>query len=397
MPRIRPRHIAWTLAGGACIVLLAALVAASGPGNQAGGRGSTFSSAPEGSRAAYLTLLELGYTVQRSQEPLTALGVDPAQTVLVLASPQDAISDQDVRALREFLEAGGIVLATGAGGLRALGGDGKAASEIEDAATFTPVVKTPLTAGAPSIRMAREVQQPPELKDYTVIYGSAAGPAVMDAVVGNGHAIWWAGSTPLTNASISAPGNFELLLNALGDGTRAIVWDEHYHGFRRSLWSYTAGTPLPWMLAQCGVLAAAALLTWSRRLGPLRPRAVDPRTAPMEFIETVGGLYERAHVEEAAVETARRRLRRLLATSAGLSTDTSDDRLAHTAAPRAGLDPDQVAALLRDAADAAATKPETAAAVDMFARLQAASAAVLRAPSQRWSTKAAGGTHSSRT
>src|SRR5439155_12178418 len=100
----------------------------------------------------------------------------------------------------------------------------------------------------------------------------------------------------------------------------------------------------------------AALATMSRRQGPVRPRVVDTRTSPMEFVETMGGLYEQARAAAASVGVARTRVRRLLLAECGLPSDSSNDALAHAVSDRLGADGRGVADLL-DRSDAAAVRP----------------------------------------
>src|SRR5262245_44197326 len=76
-------------------------------------RGSSLSTAPDGAKAAFLVLKRLGYQVERSFEPLSAVKATPSKTILVVASPWMAPSAQDRQAAQSFLEHGGIILATG--------------------------------------------------------------------------------------------------------------------------------------------------------------------------------------------------------------------------------------------------------------------------------------------
>ena len=50
--------------------------------------GSSYSSRPDGAKAAYLLLRQLEYDVERSFEPVAALQADPEATVLVLSEPR---------------------------------------------------------------------------------------------------------------------------------------------------------------------------------------------------------------------------------------------------------------------------------------------------------------------
>ena len=189
---------------------------------------------------------------------------------------------------------------------------------------------------------------------YTTIYADARGAAVTTAKLGRGRVIYWVSALPATNAAIDEKGHVELLVNAIGPPLdRRVIWDERYHGHTRSAWSYTEGTPLPAALAQLGVLAAAAVLTVSFRRRPLRAVPEPPRTAPLEFVDTMGGLYERAGAATTAVAVALAHLRRRLGTIAGVPADADDARLARVAAPHAGLSAEALAGLLARARAAA--------------------------------------------
>lgn len=378
MPARRLSDIAVIVIAGVAITLLAGAAAIVSPPPLPGDeRGSSFSTGKEGAKAAFLMLKQIGYETERSLEPITALSVDPSETALVLASPSGEPSDLDRKALQEFLDDGGLVLATGAGGADFLAAAPKAAARLPPELaprTYMAALPSPLTVGAPQIVMAREIERPWLDPSYVAIYGSESDGVVRAAYVGEGRAIWWAGSTPLTNAAIADPGHAELLLNALGPpGERRVLWDEQYHGHARSLWSYVARTPLAWIVLQIGLIGVAALLTYSRHGGLVRSKVVDPRTSPMEFVDTMGGLYAQAGAAAAAVTAAATRLRRRLVVVTGLPPDTPDAALAFAAAARSGIDAGKLTALL---AEARPGDPDRDRAVALVRQLQEMSAAL---------------------
>jgi len=75
--------------------------------------GSSFSTRSDGAKAAYLVLKQLGHAVERSYDPIAAIGAEPGATTLILASPAEEPSRQDVRALRSLVENGALLLAYG--------------------------------------------------------------------------------------------------------------------------------------------------------------------------------------------------------------------------------------------------------------------------------------------
>ena len=338
---------------------------------------SSHSAGPRGAKAAYLTLAALGYRVERSIEPITDLRIEPATTTLIL-SGREAPSEQDRRALKQFVEAGGTLLAVGANGAYALGlttpPDRRSPFDTEIIEPFRPLATSPLARGAAEITMAAGGTVPKFSDVFVRLYGDADDATVVAvAGMGKGRAVWFAETTPFSNAELTKADNLRLLLNIVGapEG-RVVLFDEHYQGLKRSLWSYVTGTPLPWIGAQAALVFVAVLLTHSRRVGPVRPPHSDARTSPMEFVDMLAALYKRAHARPAAVHAARTRLRRAIAASSGVPLATDDDTLARAAGAKLHTDPAPIAQLLADADRAAAdARLDGAQALDVMRRLQA--------------------------
>jgi hypothetical protein len=384
MPPRRSREVAVAVAGLALVIALSTTVTVlSPPASDGLAPGSSFSLDPDGSAAAYATLQSLGYQVTRSFEAIASLAPAPSSTVLILADPKEPASAGDRRALQTFVSAGGTVLVTGclAASFLSSGGGAKPPDLAAgfDEEPFTAMFPSPLTAGAPQISMDR-LCAPGDLDArYTPLYGDGGGSVVWAARIGKGLAVWWAGTTPIVNRAIDEPGHLELLLNVVGSKDRAILWDEFYHGQRRSLYSYAKLTPLPWLLAQAGLIAAVAAAMFVRRRAPVLDRFVEPRTSPLEFVDTMAGLYARAGTAGDAVATARARLRRLLLEATGLASSVDDSSLAAAAAARVRVDPSQLDAALRASNPQGVDVKMTAAeALPLVRRLQAFASALDR-------------------
>lgn len=310
---------------------------------------SSFSATAAGGKAAFQTLSALGYDIERSFEPIAVLDLDAERTTLVITGGVHP-SDQDKRALREFLEAGGVALVVGTQGADFLGIDGATAAGpfLDKPSTHRVLAPSPLVADVAEITMTPTGGTPKFDPSYVALFAASTGePLVTTSRVGAGRVSWWAAPTPLTNAHIASASNLQLLLNVLGaPHERRVLWDEHYHGHSRSLWSYAARTPLPWIGAQAGLVLAAVFATYSRRRGPVRSRATAPRTSPLEFIEMLGALYRRADANDAAMTSANRRFRRNVAASCGIPHDAADDIIAGVMASRFGADEREVLGVL---------------------------------------------------
>jgi hypothetical protein len=347
------RDLTFLLAALGLMVVVTAAMAVLQPLDAGGNVGSSYVAGPDGTKAAYLLLRRLGYQVDRSFEPLTALRDDPRSTLWLVISPVLGPSEGDRAALRRFTAAGGVVVAAGAMSEHFLPDvEWKeslswAADEDAKPATFKPVAPSALARNAPSIELTLPASVPELGASYLPVYASSQVVGVATAHVGAGRVCWIAGGDPVMNRSIATAHHVQFLLNLMGaPGERRILWDEHYHGHRRSFWSYVARTPLPAGIAQAGLLLLAAVLTFSIKRLPARSVPETPRLAPLEFVDAMGSLYRNAHADGVAVAVARNRLRRLLVERTGLPPNVDDSRLAETAERRLGIASGSIRAVL---------------------------------------------------
>src|SRR5688572_26430435 len=219
MPARRLSDLTLVSAAIVAIAVLSLLGAIVAPSPNAIDQGtSTFSAGPRGTKGAYLTLAELGYRVERSIEPMTAVQAEPSTTTLIL-SGEEPPSEQDRRTIREFVEHGGTLLAVGANGGYALGlvvrSDARLLG-LENVETFHPITPSPLSVGAADVNMTDQVTVPKFPGTYVAIYGSAEEPLVATATLGLGRAVWFADNTPFANAYLDKADNLRLFLNTVG-------------------------------------------------------------------------------------------------------------------------------------------------------------------------------------
>jgi hypothetical protein len=102
------------------------------------------------------------------------------------------------------------------------------------------------------------------------------------------------------------------------------------------LWSYVQKTPVAWGLAQLAILGLIVFITFGRRSGPEMLPPVFSRLAPLEFVDTLGGLYERAGAEPAVIGFVYQRFRATLSRQLRLSRSAGDVELAEAVQGRLG-------------------------------------------------------------
>jgi len=320
---------------------------------------STYSSTAGGARAAFLLLQEMKYDVRRWEQPPSDLPQNAAGSVLILAGPQMAPEPPEKDALLQFVERGGVVLLTGALLENFFAGTKLKIQPLPgEVQEFSAQPASRYSRSAPKIALRPLAHWTKLGAGQSALYGEPGRSVVVIWRHGAGRIIWWAAATPLTNAGITRADNLNLFLETLRESSAQnrppqIYWDEYFHGQSNSLWAFFAKTPLPMGLLQIALVVLAVFFTFSRRSGPVVKPAAVSRLAPLEFVDTLGALYQRAGASPAAVSVAYQKFRGLLTRQLRLPAAISDNLLAQAAGPRLGQKPQDLADVLQRA-DAAA-------------------------------------------
>jgi Domain of unknown function (DUF4350) len=343
---------------------------------------STYSSASSGAKAAYLLLTDAGYKVKRWEQPLSELPQATAKTfTLVLAEPDEAPTLEERERLKGFIFAGGHVIATGMFSGTFLPENESVPDLLSGMTWKTASSLSPsgITRAAPHIELAPHAYWQSFSSAYP-LYGVGDRTVVVKYPFGRGEVLWWASATPLTNAGLKESGNMELFLACLGGQKNEILWDEYIHGYRQTLAGSIAHSPVKWLFAQLVLLALAVIATFSRRSGPTCMPTTEVRLSPIEFVQTLGGLYERAGTASIVIDICYRRFRYWLTRRLGVAGNTSAEELSSAISDRWGLNSrgfrageftnDQLIATLRSC-EAASSDPflEPAAALRLLQEL----------------------------
>ena len=344
---------------GALLVLIVGVSIVAPQSEENDPRPTTTNSGPMGAKAAYLTLGTLGRKTSEWNRPIAELndGLSEAQavrTTLILAAPMYAATEQKELAaeVKQFLQRGGRVLATGPSGALLLpGGAVKAPGILKSGlCETTPEGPGPL-ARVGSVEMVEGAQWASEGPAYRVEQRCGTDAVVVRYAVGKGEAIWWASAGPLENAELKNDGDLRLLLATVGDG-REVVFDESLHGATKTLWDAAKGLPMGWLLLQAALLFGLLVVSFSRRRGPMRFPVLLARSSPVEFAVSMGDLYEKAAATSSATEAARRRLLRMVTREAGVALGTIEEgpeAIAEALRVRLGGDWSRVSEHLNDA------------------------------------------------
>jgi len=314
------------LAAFAIFVITSVIAIAVGPsGQSSSGYPSIYSTESDGAKAAYILLSQTGYQVEHWRQPPSKLLERGANTVILIIQPTQNATLEDRQRLRKYVEAGGRVVAVGPTAALVLPRSAMMPSVPHFAwQEYPALLPDGVTREAPAIVMAPAAFWNLHDSASKVDFGDSKDGVVASYKYGKGEVIWWASPDPLTNSGITHKSNLQLFLNSLGSpSSRTVLWDDYFHTGEVTLFETLWASPLKWAGLQLCLLAIAVLLTYSRRHGPLR---VLPQSAPMatlEFVETLGGLYESAKAGELPVQIAYERFRHLLFRKLGISTSAT--------------------------------------------------------------------------
>ncbi|MFB3915382.1 MAG: DUF4350 domain-containing protein [Terriglobales bacterium] len=316
------------VAGGAFATLIVVALLFAGNDDSGEDTATTYSAASGGAKAAYLLLKESGYRVERWEESPRNLPAEK-NAVLILADPIMFPSTEERTALHSFVTRGGRLIATGPLAAMMLPQNDSVPELLQEMnwRQFESLAPTGITRAAPQITLAPQAHWRRD-SSATPLYGDDQKVVVVRYPYGKGEIFWWASATPLSNAGVTRPGNLEFFLASVGAKENArVLWDEYFHGYRKSVAATVSLSPIKWMFAQLAALAVAVLITFSRRSGPVRDPVTETRLSPLEFVETLGNVYRRADAASVAVDVYYQRFRYWLTRRLGLAANTPVEEL----------------------------------------------------------------------
>jgi hypothetical protein len=293
---------------------------------------------------AYAELLaRAGHEVRRERVQPHEAKLDPAATVLVLDPP--FVVANDASALREFVRAGGRLIASddGSGWLKGvLAGPQRSLLGVVEA---RPLSQIPELA---HVRLVRSAGRGAWSKNGGAVAALGKGRrSILDvASIGSGRALLLADSSPLQNELLARNDNAQLALALAGPARRPVIFFETFHGYGPG--SGLSAIPGRWraLLAFASLATLIFMLARVRRLGPPEDeeRALDPPRR--EYVDAVAATIARTRDRKTALETVRAEARRLIALRSGLRPNAADEDVA-AAARRLGFADDEVDSIVR--------------------------------------------------
>lgn len=320
---------------------------------------ASFSEEPEGARALFLYLSEIGFTVDASVA--SEFGVPADSDVMLLLEPQTSISDEEWELIDDWVRDGGTLIVSGwdIGTLFALEryNTRLRGNPIQNAALS---VQNPLLISPPIARDAplqNDLVLETDRENVLVhLANSDSGqPVIISFPQGNGRVILSSMPQVFSNQGLAVPGHAEIALNLItSSGQAQNIWfDEWHHGVRPEAEAAQSNnwlrrTPVGRAILYVALILFLGLALRGRIFGrPLPLQKERTRRAPLEYISGIANLSRRAGNRTAVLDDYHGRLKRQIGQRYRVNPLLPDDEfIQQLAAYDPNLDQDALGTLL---------------------------------------------------
>lgn len=303
---------------------------------------------PRGAQVLATWLAESGTPAEVLRGPEVPPGVHHR----VLAGAADrVVTAEEVAGLKRFVERGGTLIYLSTRPARAqpqlahwlgLTDDAPLPAAKDgigdvDGAIAAVTAPHPLLAGVRSLRVSADTGLAVEAAGAEPL----AGPALWRVPLGAGEVLVAAGADLIENRRLDLLDNAQLWANV---ARRHTAIDEYLLApVPRPAWSANLWA----MLLQFVFVALLFVAARAPRLGPPRPALRRAHRSSLEYVASIAGLMQRAHVEPELKAALRTRLRRLMFDRLGIALALPADEASRQLASHTGLPPDAFAGLDR--------------------------------------------------
>lgn len=333
---IRDRGDSWLAIGLLLVLITITIVAAV---HQASDEApiplSPSSTSPDGARALWLWLGELGYAV--SDELFLTFRLPEEASICLMLEPSTIVTDEEWEALDDWVESGGLLILAGDGlgmgiALRHYGFQLNELGDFAPVGNQSPLLRSPPVEGPLTWQTSTSLE--PRTGDFVTLLAVEARPVVVTFTRGTGRVILSASAYPFSNAGLKESGNPALALNLVASASRGgSVWfDEWHHGLRASQLEVTGPgnwlryTPAGRSVVYTALMAFLFLVLQGQRFGPPVPVSkATHRRAPLEYITALANLSRRAGHRQAVLRQNHHWLKRTLGKRYRLDPTLPDD------------------------------------------------------------------------
>jgi hypothetical protein len=285
-----------------------------------GGRDySSYHTHPEGTKALFTLVSDLGYTVRRRHEPLSLLeGID----ILFVIGERLYFKRYEIRAILQWVREGGVmVVATpypsklfkelGVKVIRS-GDEGKCRAKLSQVSLYGIRARHIVLKGKSYFTLQRD--------DYLVHYERKGLPVVISLPEGKGRVVMVSSPYPFTNEGIREEENGYFIADLLRGESRGlgeIQFDEYRHGYRfeRTIIGYLKRRRLHLLIPQSILILSLLLMRKGVRFGQIIPIEREDPPSSTAYPKAIATLYSKADLRAEVLRPIYHDFRHFLASS----------------------------------------------------------------------------------
>ncbi|MDQ3620361.1 MAG: DUF4350 domain-containing protein [Actinomycetota bacterium] len=301
-------------------------------GGPSGPMSSSYATSPAGVRAYADLLAEEGHEVERLRVPVDDIDV-PGSATIVFLDP-GAVTGEEARALRDFVERGGRLVVSvmdRAPWLETVTGEPVSWAPGGPSAV-RPLVSVEEVAGVEGVQ-AGGTGHWTELGGAVPALGDGTDEGILLAIAsaGEGRIALLADASPLQNHGLATGDNAALALALAGEPDRLVLFAESHHGYGEGIGLSALPTGWKVALAGLGLAAIGLVIARGRRLGPPERTSRDLAPPRIAYVESVAGILARTGHPQAAIAPVATAARAATIRRAGLRAEANDETVAAAA------------------------------------------------------------------
>ncbi len=359
---------------------------------------STYSSGPNGCKALYLLLEELGLPVARFRKPF--LRLESRGGILVITNPEAVkFTSRELGRLKQWVIDGNRLViflspsadaleeqpeetVTRSGRSRVTVRDtrrlssyfGLSLKDVGDKSRKELDCTLPGIGESARISVSRAVRWNKPSGKWSELVSDGNWPVVVQRKMGKGEIVAISDATLASNKELGREQNLRLVLALIlkGDRPSEILFDEfhHGHGIQESVWGHLGSSVFLSIMLQC--FAGMALFFYSRRAaysGRFRSLQAPRGRSSMEYVDSMANIFQSCKAASAALEAILGRFLLQMSRRAGIPAERLAEATAAGTAANVGSGKEDLAALIKECRRVSASESKPAYALELARKL----------------------------
>ncbi|HPZ10081.1 MAG TPA: DUF4350 domain-containing protein [Candidatus Eremiobacteraeota bacterium] len=314
---------------------------------------SSYSTTPEGSKAAFMLFKKLGYNVCRWEKSFHSLYSDG---ILIILEPYYKLQEEEVFMLQNWIKRGNTLIFFSEDKNLLYKEWNIDLKKAKSSGVLQPLQPSSLIEGVNNVQFYSLLRMEGTIPDMVEYFGDPEGALMLNYPFGKGQIVFISDSTILSNKGIGNMDNAVLISNILmfyGGKTSGVYFDDYHHGYRTEPFS-RKDTLIAWLpnyfkLIFLQILFALFIFLFARslRFGSVLPleKSTFNRSAS-EFVISMANLFQRAGARREIIAQLYEGFKRDFIRRLGIKGHEDYNEIARRVSERTGLESEHLVKLM---------------------------------------------------